>query len=306
MWFIYALLATLMWGAADLFYKKSADAADKYSHLKTAMVVGFVMGAHAVITLIMSDVDYDFRNILIYLPVSSMYIISMTVGYLGLKYLELSVSSPVQNSSGAVTCLLCLIILRQSMDAYSAVAVALICAGVIMLGAFEKRRVPLRGEGKYVKGFAAILFPVIYCVIDALGTFFDAYYLEDFASTPLTGADEHSIELIANTSYELTFLICALAIFVFIRFVKRERISLPAQRGRALAALFETAGQFVYVGAMAGNAVIAAPLIASYSIVSISLSRIFLKEKLSFKQYAAVFSVLVGIIILGVVEGLAE
>ncbi len=82
---------------------------------------------------------------------------------------------------------------------------------------------------------------------------------------------------------------------------------MPIRQGARLgAAVFETAGQFVYVRAMSGNGIIAAPMIAAYSIVSILLSRIFLKEKLPAKQYIAVAIIMLGIIILGVVEGMAE
>ena len=37
-----------------------------------------------------------------YLPVSVLYILSMTLGYVGLRYIELSISSPICNSSGAL------------------------------------------------------------------------------------------------------------------------------------------------------------------------------------------------------------
>ena len=47
-------------------------------------------------------------------------------------------------------------------------------------------------------------------------------------------------------------------------------------------------------------------MIAAYSIVSLILSRIFLKEKLTKKQYLMVAAVMVGIILLGIAEGLAE
>ena len=77
-------------------------------------------------------------------------------------------------------------------------------------------------------------------------------------------------------------------------------------RDRRLAAVFETAGQFSYVYAMSGNGVVAAPMIAAYCVVSIALSRILLKEKLPDKQYASVAIVIVGIILLGIAEGLAE
>lgn len=309
MWFLFALITTLAWGAADLFYKKGADEADKYSHLKTSMIVGFVMGIHAIFMLLFTDMNYDFTNILIYLPVSLMYIISMTVGYFGLRYLELSVSSPIQNSSGAVTCLLCLAFLGQTMDTLSAVAVICICVGVFLLGVFEKAKMDEYEElnnKKYKIGFVAFLMPIIYCIVDSLGTFFDAYYLDDILTTPLRNVTEATFENVANTSYELTFLLCALIIFIFIKFIKKENIIWKSQKDRTVAALFETLGQFTYVYAMSGMAVVAAPMIAAYSIVSVAFSRVFLKEKLSKKQYAVIVLVMLGIVLLGVAEGLLE
>ncbi len=43
-----------------------------------------------------------------YLPVSLLYISSMAMGYVGLRYIELSISSPICNSSGALVAVLCL------------------------------------------------------------------------------------------------------------------------------------------------------------------------------------------------------
>jgi drug/metabolite transporter (DMT)-like permease len=304
MWFVYALATTLLWGAADLFYKKGADERDKYSHLKTAMCVGVVMGLHACYTLCFGNINYDFRNIIIYMPVSLMYILSMVLGYFGLRYLELSISSPVQNSSGAIVCILCLVFLGQAIDLISGIGVVLICAGVIMLGVFEKKQ-QNSGEKKYKIGFIAFMFPIFYAIIDSLGTFFDAYYLDDAAKTPLINVTEETFEEVANTSYELTFLICAIAILIFL-IIKKEKIEIPKQGPRLGAAIFETAGQFTYVFAMSGSGVVAAPMVASYSIVSVILSRIFLKEKLNWKQYFVIAGVMIGIILLGVAEGLAE
>lgn len=309
MWFVFALLTTFFWGAADLFYKKGADEADRYSHLKTAMMVGFIMGGHAIATLLISGVDYDLINLVKYLPVSLMYILSMTVGYFGLRYLELSISSPIQNSSGAVTCILCLLILGQTMDALSGAAVVIICVGVFLLGLFERISLKKKADGddkKYKIGLVAFVMPILYCIIDALGTFFDAYYLDDFENTPLVNVTEDSLETVANVSYELTFLLCAVIIFIILVLVKKQRFGFAKQKDRGIAAILETAGQAVYVYAMSGNGVVAAPMIASYSIVSLILSRIFLKEKLTKAQYAAVVLVMAGIVMLGIVEGMSE
>lgn len=308
MWFIFALITTLAWGAADLFYKKGADEKDKYSHLKTTMIVGLVMGLHAAGMLLFTYMNYDFRNILVYLPVSLMYILSMTVGYFGLRYLELSISSPIQNASGAVTALMCLFLLGQTMDTISAVAVICVCVGVFLLGVFEKSKQDEYKElnnKKYKIGFVAFLMPILYCIIDSLGTFFDAYYLDNIATTPLLNVTEATFENVANTSYELTFFICAVLIFIFLSFIKKEKIEIKEQKDRAVAAVFETLGQFTYVYALSGTAVVAAPMIASYSIVSVLLSKLFLKENLEKKQYLVITLVMVGIAMLGVSEALA-
>ncbi len=308
MWFVFALLTMLAWGTADLFYKKGADEGERYSHLKTSMMVGLVMGIHAIGMLLFSGIDYDFRNLYIYLPVSAMYILSMTVGYFGLRYLDLSISSPIQNSSGIVVTLLCFFILGQTIEGIPTyVAMLLISGGVLVLGFLEKKAEDIRiseGEKKYRIGFVAFFMPIFYCVIDALGTFFDAYYLDDIATTPLVGVTEANFEDVANISYELTFFLIAVILFIYVRVIKKERIEIPKQGARLGAAVFETAGQFVYVRAMSGNGMIAAPMIAAYSIVSILLSRIFLKEKLPWKQYVAVGAIMLGIVILGVLEGM--
>lgn len=333
MWFICALITTLAWGVADLFYKKGADENDRYSHLKTSMIVGFIMGGHAIATILITGLDYNPVNLVMYLPVSATYILSMTVGYLGLRYLELSISSPIQNSSGAVCCILCLIVLGQgfadgiedprtaaTVTLLTTIAILLICLGVFFLGLLERLKLKTErmsmpeedraAEEKYRVGLMAFMMPVMYCVIDAMGTFFDAYYLDDFTATPLVDVTEDTLENVANVSYELTFLLCSIAILVFLRIRRGKEGSSPLrirdQKERIFAAVFETAGQATYVYAMSGNGVVAAPMIASYSIVSLILSRVFLKEKLSRRQYFAVVAVIIGIALLGITEGLSD
>lgn len=307
MWFIYALITMLAWGSADLFYKKSADADANYAHIKTSIAVGIVMGIHAIYTLIAKVPDYDFSNLLVYLPVSLCYILSMVVGYYGLRYLMLSVSSPVQNSSGALACIMCVVFLGQALDVLSIVGVVIICGAIFMLGVLEKREFDreekLEGHKKGI-GFVAFLMPIIYCVIDSLGTFLDAFYLDDIKTTPLIGVTEDTLEDVANISYELTWLIAAIILIVFLLIKGDRKSKIPGSAWTA--AVLETAGQATYVFAMSGNGAVAAPMIAAYAIVSLLLSRIFLKEKLTKMQYAVIFAVIVGIILLGVAEGLAE
>lgn len=295
MWFLFAIVSVLAWGTADLFYKKGSDPKDKYSYLKIVIMVGAVMGIHAMYVLLTSGVVYEPRNMITYLPVSALYILSMAVGYAGLRFLELSISSPVQNSSGAISGLLTFIFLGQSMTGIQFFAVGLITVGVILLSVFEQRFVEAERkenkemvDRKYKYGAIALLFPLGYALIDSLGTFADAWVFD-------RGMDEMQ----ANISYELTWLIVAVLAWVYLVWIKKETFALRDQKDRGLAAIFETLGQFFYVFAISANAVIVAPLISSYSMVSVILSRIFLKEKLTAKQYAVIAMIMVGIFILG-------
>lgn len=309
MWFVFALITFLAWGAADLFYKKGSVETERYSHLKTSITVGVVMGITAIATMVINGVDYDPINLLIYLPVSLMYILSMTVGYFGLRYLELSVSSPIQNASGAVSCLIMMIALQQLPTLVEGIAIVLITAGVVVLGVLERQKeteFEAINNKKYKIGFVAFLMPIAYCIIDSLGTALDGIYLDDFSTTPLRNVTEDNFEDVANISYMLTFFIVAVALAIFVYAIKREKFTLPAYKDRGAAAVCETVGQLTYVYAMSGNGMVAAPMIASYCVASVVLARVFLKEKLSWKQYAMVALVFAGILLLGIVEGLAE
>ena len=107
MWFWFAIIALLCWSGSDLFSKIGCqDAADKYAPLKMVTAVGVVMGLHAAYEIFIGGVEINGAVLLTYLPVSLLYISSMAIGYLGLRYIELSISSPICNSSGAVVAVL--------------------------------------------------------------------------------------------------------------------------------------------------------------------------------------------------------
>ena len=73
---------------------------------------------------------------------------------------------------------------------------------------------------------------------------------------------------------------------------------------RVSCAAFETAGQFAYIYALADEAHVAlsAPIISAYCAASVLWSRIFLKEKLSWKHYAMIALVVIGIVMIGVFD----
>ena len=302
MWFTFALIALLCWSGSDLFSKIGCrDAGDKYSHLKMVMAVGLVMGLHAGYELLFKEVAISGRILLTYLPVSMLYILSMAIGYLGLRYIELSISSPICNSSGAIVAVLTLITVGVGDDLppVALVAVALVCIGVVALGFVEayededlRRARQDASNHHYAKSWIALVIPVIYCLLDALGTFADSRVLEVL--------DEDS----ANVAYELTFLAVGLLCAIWVLGVKKQKLIPKMEAPKYIGAGFETAGQFFYIYALADSehVAFAAPIISAYCVASVVWSRLFLKEKLSLKHYLSIAIVVAGIVILGILD----
>ena len=148
------------------------------------------------------------------------------------------------------------------------------------------------GNRKYSKSFLALALPVAYCLLDAAGTFADNRVLETL--------DEGS----ANCAYELTFLFAAVLCFIYVVFIKKDRLLLKREAPKYIGAICETAGQFAYIYAIADTSHLAmsAPIISSYCAASVLWSRLFLKEKLSWKHYAMILLVVIGIAVMGVFD----
>ncbi|BBF44921.1 hypothetical protein lbkm_3661 [Lachnospiraceae bacterium KM106-2] len=298
MWFWLALAALLCWSGSDLFSKIGSRPNDKYSHLKMVMAVGIVMGLHACYEIFVGGVSITISDFVTYLPVSFLYILSMTLGYVGLRYIELSISSPICNSSGALASLFCFLFLGQSLNQYQTGAVILVGIGVVGLGIVEMNEDDGLREArqehaniKYQKSWLALFLPVLYCLFDAMGTVADSIVLETLN------------ENTANVAYELTFLVVGILAFLYVVVIKRDRLTLPSEGPKFIGAMFETAGQFAYIFAISANAIAAAPVISAYCAMSVVWSRIFLKEKLSFRHYLMIATCVVGIVILGAFEG---
>ena len=302
MWLFFTLVTTLLWGIAELFYKKGSHEDQKYDHLRVCVLVGAVMGIHAIFTLLTSDIAYNPMNLIAYLPVSLCYILSMACSYFGIRFIEESLADPIENTAGAMCSLMCVIFLGESIAPAVWVAIAVIVVGIIGVSRTERSAEVNRSQ-KLGKRLAAVAFamPFCYAIIDALGSFLDIFFLE-METSPLIGVNEENIELVANVSYELTFAIVGLILFIFMK-VKNVKFELPKQRDKIIAAVCETAGQLTYVYAMSGNGAIAAPILSSVCVVSLILSRIFLKEKLTKKQYIFIGIIIVGILMLAVLEG---
>ncbi len=318
LYYFLSILALLCWSGSDLFSKKGTREQDKNSHWKVVFAVGLIMGIHFFITLVGGAIidrtvgvegvhkivasllytDFKLMDFVRYLPVAGLYILAMVLGYIGLRYIELSISSPICNSSGALAFLLCLVYGIFSKDELTAVAVVgivMITVGIVALGFVEqkedeavKKARQERANRKYTKSILAFLLPISYLIIDALGTVGDEYI---FATTNIT-------DYAANSAFELTFFILAVFAFIWLKFVKKDTL-FKGNGALYLGGLCETVGQVFYMAVMFSDFSVGMVIISAYCAISVLWSRIFLHEKMSWKHYAVIALVISGIVILG-------
>ncbi len=324
MWLI-SLIAMLFWSGSDLFSKAGSKQTDKYSHYKVGIAVGLVMGIHAIYSITIGGVPFAFSDIITYLPASFFYILSMMLGYIALRYIELSISSPICNTSGAFALILSICyfgVTFSESDESGAIflnipiiiGVVLIVLGVLSLGIVdyrendEARQLRQSASGKkYTKSFIAILLPILYCIIDAVGSFVDTLIADNYIAKmdyPALTADE--IDLlggdILNTAYEFTWFFMAIIFAIYVFVIKREKVDKKFDSTKLLGGLCETLGQVFYMMVVVSDYKVGFVIISSYCAVSVLWSRLFLKEKLSLKHYLSIATAFVGIFILGIYD----
>ncbi len=324
-WFWLSVFALLCWSGSDLFSKMGTKERDKNSHWKVVFAVGFIMGIHFFITLIGGAIidntvgvdgvnkivaslfytDFKFIDFIRYLPIAALYILAMVLGYIGLRYIELSISSPICNSSGALAFLLCLVfglISTEDITVMTIVGISMITVGIIALGFVEQRedddvrkaRQEMANR-KYTKSILAFLLPISYLIIDALGTVGDELLFSD-AFIEKTGIEMS--DYAANSAFELTFFILAIFAFIWLKFVKKDNV-FKGNKNLIFGGICETIGQVFYMAVMFSDFSVGMVIISAYCAISVLWSRIFLKEKMSWKHYAAIIMVIAGIVILG-------
>lgn len=319
MWFVFSLAATLGWGFADIFYKAGSESSEKDSHLKITVWVGLVMGICSAGLLPFCETAFSLSGFLTstvrYFPASLGYILSMVIGYAGLRYLEVSVVSPVQNASGAFSAVAMLVYfiavgrisdLSDAVSPLETAATVIIIIGVVGIAVAEqrlsKKEIAKSGENKkYRYGAFALIFPLLYCLFDTLGTAADGIILDENSGM---GLGEKDVLVI----YGFTFFAAAVIAYAVL-LIRNRRPYNPFEpkemRVKGAAAVCEQTGQVFYVYAMAARPMLAAPVIASYCIVSVLLSRLLLKERLKPSQSISVTAVIIGIVLLGISEGFA-
>ena len=313
-WLLLTLSAIILWGATDILLKKSLQCSDSLSHFKTFVWIGLIAALSCGVAALCSDTLLDSIRMLadnLYLiPVTVFYVVAMFFGLLGAKHLDASVVSPLENIDGAITAIILYMFFFLTgrshvidsigiMDIIGAVAIT---TGVIFLGIQEHKLSKQENnleedKKKHRLGALALLFPIAYNLADAVS----------MVATGIAVSGETEVEIpeIDFFFFEcFGFLVISIFVWIYMLTVKKyvynpfKKAELP----RLGAATCETLGTLTFVFATGINPILTAPITSSYCFVTVILARIFLKERLTKKQYLSLAFVIVGIVLLGISE----
>ena len=304
----------VLWGATDILLKKSLIVSDPLSQYKVIIWIGLVAVPVSVIMAVCSDTLPDSIQIVIVNPylvlVNIFYVVAMFFGLLGAKHLDASVVSPLENIDGAISAIILYSFffmtdrghITDSIGIVDIVGTVAITTGVILLGIQEQKlsRQEMSldtDKKKHRLGALALLFPIVYNLADAVSMV--------ATGIMVSGETEFSIPDIDYIFFEsLTFSVFALLVWLYILIAKKHVYN-PFQKTERYcfgAATCETLGTMAFTFAVAINPILTSPITSSYCLVTIILARIFLKERLTKKQYLSLAFLVSGIALLGISE----
>lgn len=317
-WFLLTLACVFLWSITDILYKVASPRNDPLSHYKTFIWIGIVMALAGGIMSTWSDTLLDsikiIKDDLSYLiPFGLVYAAALFFSLLGKKYLAASMVSSLENIGGALVAIIIYyyylltgyILPSYEFGVIDFIAIVLIIIGVIFIGreeqALSKQELHLEEDKrKHPLGALALFFPILYTLADV----FSVAEIGGVSGNSgiMDAADEVFIPAMDFFIFECAGIaLASVFVWLFLLIVKK-RIYNPFQPEefiRCSAAMSESFGTMAFIFAAAINPVLTAPITSFHCILTIILARIFLKERLSKKQYISLGFVVLGIVLIG-------
>lgn len=313
-WLLLTLSCIILWGVTDILYKKSSNYNDPLSQYKTFVWIGIVMAPAGVIMAICSDTLLDsimmVKDNLYLIPLCVFYAIALFFGLLGAKHLDASVVSPLENIDGAMAAIILYFFflftgrshITDSIGVVEMIATLSIVVGVVLLGIQEqtlsKQEAHLsENKKRHRLGALALIFPIVYNLVDAVSMVAVGITVSEETDVAIPDIDFFIFE-------SLGFVVVAICVWFYMLIIKKYKYN-PFKKEelvRCGAATGETFGTMAFTFAVGISPILTAPITSSYCFVTIVLARIFLKERLTKKQYLSLAFLVVGIALLGVSE----
>ena len=244
------------------------------------------------------------------IPLRVFYVIALYFGLLGAKHLDASVVSPLENIDGAIAAIILYFFflftdrsqITDKVGVLDIIGTVAIVMGVVLLGIQEhklsKQEISLdENKKKHRLGALVLIFPIVYNLVDAASMV--------AMGITVSGETEVSIPDIDFFFFEcVVFSVVAILVWLYM-LVAKKYVYNPFKKSelsRCGAGVGESFGTMAFTFAVGINLILTAPITSSYCLVTIILARIFLKERLTRKQYLSLVLLVIGIALLGLSE----
>lgn len=316
-WFLLTLACVILWSVTDILYKASSPQNDPLSHYKTFIWIGIVMALAGCImstwsSTLLDSIKVVAEDLLYLVPLGIIYAAALFFGLLGKKHLAASVVSSLENIGGALVAIIIYyyylltgyILPSYEFGTLDFIATISIIIGVILIGKNEQEMLHQEAQLPEDKkshrlGALALFFPILYTLIDV----FSVAEIGGVSGNSgiIDSADEVFIPAIDFFIFECAG-IALISVFVWLYlWIAKKHVYNPFQPEefvRCSAATGETFGTMTFIFAAEIDPVLTAPITSFHCILTIVLARVFLKERLTKKQYISLGFVVLGIVLL--------
>lgn len=303
MWLICVLACISLWAVTSILYKKGANKEDSLIHYKFSISVGIIFFIIAIVFLIIRDEEISILESAIHFwPMTLfgiVYAIGNTYTFKGYLYNDASIEAPIENTANGF-CLIILITvfaimgnaesIWEILSPFELTGIVCIFLGLTFISIIQHKESKAQGKTRLFRsGATALIFPIIFSMMDGLETIITGVCLDKTFGYAMPVDD--SVIIIG-----IEYGFFALGFWIYVS-VKEKRVFNPFTKSNAPfagGAVCDNVAIVFYANAMASNAVATDPFLAVYPVITILLSRILLKEKLSIKQYLSLALILLG------------
>lgn len=291
MWLFLACLSTLFIGISTILSKVGIKKADAYV---TGAVTNTVLLATFATAALYSGTfdqaaDMGWQSWLSVFASGTVLAISWIFYFLGLKGGSLSVFLAIQSLTIVVSMVLCRIFIKEDITPYMLIGTGFIIVGTLLMMDREELHA-LRNSNILKSDKRWILFSALSAVCASV-----SYVIVKADTAPI------------DTNVTSTFRYIIVVLFLWtVLFIKRKLPEIKEITFRTwffllLGAVFSGAGHvLVYKALFLGKAAVIMTLYRMGMVVSIILSRLFLKEKLERKGWCGLAGLIIGVVLFAI------
>ena len=273
-WLIFALLAAIIWGVAQVLVKKGFSESNPFFNNILATIFTLLIFVPYSLS---QGVNWNLFPQIFLLAIPAM--LPNYIYYYALEKGDISLTGTIVAAYPMITVLLSILLLRELITVPHLIGVALVIVGAFLIS--KPRKFNFKFEPWVAWGAAA-------AVIIGFGDF--------MGKVGLTKFDQYTFFLAFSLSAIPSFFITAL--FDNHKVIPNLKLGqlIPTLSGTFL---IELGLLFLYLALASGPVSIVSPVSSAYVAITVILASIFLREKVNQQQAIGIGATVIGIIVLG-------